>query len=86
MFSEGLRAPYGQPPLTPGRVRRPSSESIVSGMFDTQQMHAMAVMKEMLSMVCRMQSIVLEKFKTTNRFSFSKQCTKSQHLCNKVDT
>ncbi len=53
MFSEGLRAPFGQPPLTPGRVRRPSSESIVSGMFDTQQMHAMAVMKEMLSMVCR---------------------------------
>jgi hypothetical protein len=54
MFNEGLRAPYGQPPLTPGRVRRPSSESIVSGLFDTQQMHAMAVMKEIRSMVCRM--------------------------------
>lgn len=47
IFSEGLRLSFGaqQPPPTPGRARRPSSESIVSGMFDTQQMHAMAVMK-----------------------------------------
>jgi hypothetical protein len=48
IFSEGVRL-YGssgqQPPPTPGRTRRPSNESIVSGMFDTQQMHAMAVMK-----------------------------------------
>jgi hypothetical protein len=51
MFSEGLRASHGQPPPTPGRMRRPSSESIVSGMFDTQQMHAMAVMKEIRFMV-----------------------------------
>ena len=41
----------GSFPHTPGRVRRPSNESVQSGMFDIQQMQVVMIIMTMILMM-----------------------------------